>query len=128
MSSPESLRERAREHLPLKPMACHVLLSLAGEDLHGYAIMKRIEARTEGEIVLHPGALYRELKRFIEAGMIRELEHRPVPADEDDERRRYYTITELGRHVLAADAERMRRMVEWTEAVVPAPEGSSSSG
>lgn len=117
MSGPGSLREQARAHVPLKPTVFHVLLSLAAEELHGYAIMKAVESRTEGEVTLHPGALYRELKRLLEAGLIIELDERPVPAEQDDQRRRYYAISALGRHVLVAEAERMSRMVEWADAL-----------
>lgn len=104
-----------KKHLPLKPTAFQILLSLAGGERYGYAIIKKVEERTDGEVSLLPGALYRFLKRLLEDGLIRELEHRPIPPEEDDERRRYYTITALGRAVLSAEAERMSRMVEWAE-------------
>lgn len=121
----DATSERARSFLPLKPTAFHVLLSLAAEDRHGYAIIKEVEDRTGGEVSLLPGALYRFLKRLLEDGLIRELDHRPVPPEEDDERRRYYAITSLGRAVLSAESERMRRMVEWAEDLRGAEGGSA---
>lgn len=126
MTSPEILRERARGHLPLKPNAFHVLLSLAAEESHGYAIMKAVEARSEGEVVLQPGALYRELKRLLDAGLISELDERPVADRESDQRRRYYAISEIGRYVLAAEAARMSRLVERADALTRLREGGSS--
>ena len=108
---PRDEANRVSTHLPLKPTAFHILLSLAGEERHGYAIIKEVEERTDGALKLRPGALYRFLKRLLDHGLIRELGHRPVPAEQDDERRRYYTITDLGREVAAAEARRMEALV-----------------
>lgn len=104
-------------HLPLKPTALQILLSLAGGERYGYAIIKEIEGRTEGRVELHPGILYRFIRRLDEAGLIEELDHRPVPESEDDRRRRYYGITDLGRQVVAAEVERMGEMVAWARDV-----------
>lgn len=104
-------------HLPLKPTALQVLLSLARGERYGYAIIREIEERTGGRVELHPGVLYRFLRRLDEGGLIRELDHRPVPESEDDERRRYYGITELGRRVVAAEVARMGEMVAWARDV-----------
>lgn len=105
------------DHLPLKPTALQILLSLASEDRYGYAIIKEIEDRTQGEVKLHAGVLYRFIRRLDEAGLIRELEHRDVPESGEDERRRYYALTEVGRQVIAADVARMGRMVAWAHEV-----------
>lgn len=77
---------------------------------HGYAIMREVEHRSEGEIVLQAGSLYRILKRFLRSGLIAEVPE-PADADRDDERRRYYRITALGAAVATAEVERMTRLV-----------------
>ncbi|MDX1492689.1 MAG: PadR family transcriptional regulator [Longimicrobiales bacterium] len=104
-------------HLPLKPTALQILLSLAGGERYGYAIIREIADRTDGRVELHPGALYRFIRRLDERGLIEELEHRPVPESEDDERRRYYGITPLGREVVTAEVQRMGKMMEWARDV-----------
>lgn len=109
--------ERVSRHLPLKPTALHILLSLAGEERHGYAVIKEIAERTGGRVQLHPGILYRFLKRLLDDGLIRELDYRPVPAEEDDERRRYYAVTDLGREVTLAELERMGAMMAWAREI-----------
>jgi DNA-binding PadR family transcriptional regulator len=91
---------------PLTPAMFHVLLALAGDDLHGYAILKEVELRTSGKVKLSTGTLYGIIKRLLADGMIVERRSRPAEAD-DDERRRYYRLTERGREVAAAEAERM---------------------
>lgn len=88
----------------------HVLLALAGEDLHGYAILKEVELRTAGKVRLSTGTLYGLIKRLLADGLINELRTRPADSD-DDERRRYYRLTNLGRQVAAAEAERMDEML-----------------
>ena len=91
---------------PLTPSMFHVLLALAGDDLHGYAILKEVELRTGGKVRLSTGTLYGIIKRLLADGMIVERRSRPAEA-EDDERRRYYRLTQQGREVAAAEAERM---------------------
>src|SRR3989475_9277529 len=90
---------------PLTPSMFHVLLALAGDDLHGYAILKEVELRTSGKVRLSTGTLYGIIKRLLNDGLIVELRSRP--ADSDDERRRYYRLTPQGRQVAAGEAERM---------------------
>ena len=90
---------------PLTPAMFHVLLALAGDDLHGYAILKEVELRTEGKVRLSTGTLYGIIKRLLNDGLIVELRSRP--AETDDQRRRYYRLTPQGRHVATAEAERM---------------------
>src|SRR4029077_1876545 len=76
---------------PLTPAMFHVLLALAGDDLHGYAILKEVELRTSGKVRLSTGTLYGIIKRLLNDGLIVELRSRP--AETDDERRRYYRLT-----------------------------------
>ena len=95
---------------PLSPATFHVLLALAGEDLHGYAILKEVERRTGEAVGLSTGTLYGILKRLLADGWIVELRSRPS-ATEDDARRRYYRLTPRGREVAAAEAARLDRLV-----------------
>lgn len=91
---------------PLTPAMFHVLLALAGDDLHGYAILKEVGLRTGGKVRLSTGTLYGIIKRLLNDGLIAELRSRPAESD-DDERRRYYRLTPRGRQVAAEEAERM---------------------
>ena len=94
---------------PLTPAMFHVLLALAGDDLHGYAILKEVELRTGGEVRLSTGTLYGIIKRLLNEGLI--IERRERPSAHDDERRRYYRLTPQGRQVAAAEAERLEKVV-----------------
>jgi DNA-binding PadR family transcriptional regulator len=94
----------------LQPAVFHILLALAEEDRHGYAIIQTIAARTDGHIRIGAATLYRSLQRMLEDGLIRELDDRPAP-EEDDERRRYYRITPAGRRAVRAEAQRMADLV-----------------
>jgi DNA-binding PadR family transcriptional regulator len=91
---------------PLPPATFHILMSLAEEERHGYAIIQDVEASTNGELRLSPGTLYRSIQRMLEQGLIVESGRRPARAL-DDERRRYYRITPLG---IATAREEMRRL------------------
>jgi DNA-binding PadR family transcriptional regulator len=95
--------------LPLTPVVLEIALALAAGERHGYEIMQEVERRTSGQIVLHPGTLYRALSRLLEQGLIEELAERP--SDEDDERRRYYRLTTLGQAVARAEVERLAGQV-----------------
>ena len=97
--------------LPLPAATFHILMALAGEDRHGYAIIRDVEARTGGALRLSPGTLYRSVQRMLEQGLILETQERPDP-ELDDERRRYYRITEFGRQVGTAEAHRMAQLVK----------------
>ena len=79
----------------LPPATFHILLALAEEDRHGYAIIQDVAMRTDGELKLSAGTLYRSIQRMLEQGLIVETRDRPAPED-DDERRRYYRITPFG--------------------------------
>jgi DNA-binding PadR family transcriptional regulator len=97
---------RPESFLPLTPAVFHILLALADGEKHGYAIMQEIEDVTDGRVQMGPGTLYGSIKRMLAAGLIEESDDRPDPAL-DDERRRYYRQTGLGRRVLRQEAERM---------------------
>jgi len=100
----------AKTSSPLTPAVLHILLALAGEDRHGYAIMKQVETDSGGGVKMGPGTLYGSLGRMIDAGLIRESEKKIDPKM-DDERRVYYRITALGQKALAAELERYRAVV-----------------
>ena len=97
--------------LPLQPAAFHVLLALADGDRHGYAVIQEVAARTGGKVRLSAGTLYRTIQRLLEQGLISEVRERPLP-ELDDERRRYYRITDLGIRTARAEARRLAQMVE----------------
>lgn len=99
-------RIRVEGFLPLTPVAFEILLALAEGEQHGYSIMREVERRSSGTVVLHPGTLYRALARLLESGLITELDQPPDPAD-DDGRRRYYQLTATGIAVARAEAERL---------------------
>lgn len=96
--------------LPLPAATFHILLAVAQEDRHGYAIILNVEARTGGELRLSPGTLYRSIQRMLEQGLLTETSDRPAP-EEDDERRRYYRITPFGAATARAETQRMARLV-----------------
>ena len=110
-----SSRPDAAGLLPLSPAVFHILVSLADGDRHGYAIIQDVAARTGGEVRLGPGTLYRSIQRMIEQDLIIETDTRPAP-EADDERRRYYRITALGRAAARAEAERLAGLVKLARA------------
>lgn len=94
------------QYIPLTPSMFQVLVALADGEKHGYAIIKEVVRRTDGAERLRPTTLYTILKRFEAEGLIEETAERPDPAL-DDERRRYFRLTERGRAVAEAEAERL---------------------
>jgi DNA-binding PadR family transcriptional regulator len=102
---------RIQSFLPLKTQWFHIMLSLAGEEQHGYGIMQEVLQRTTGKVRLWPATLYGSIKRLIEAGLIKESSVRPA-ARFDDARRRYYRLTPLGSRVLNAECERLQELVQ----------------
>lgn len=97
--------------LPLPPATFHILLAVSEEDRHGYGIIQDVLARTNGELKLSAGTLYRSIQRMLEQGLIVETDERPAP-DEDDERRRYYRITEFGVTVARAEMRRLSQLLK----------------
>jgi DNA-binding PadR family transcriptional regulator len=96
---------------PLTPAVFHILLALADGDKHGYAIMKDVENQTAGRLKLGPGTLYGTIKRLLAAGLIVEVDERPDP-ELDDERRRYYRLTALGRRLASEENQRLTQAVK----------------
>ena len=96
--------------LPLKPVAFHVLMSLADGERHGYAITQEIAARTSARMRIEPGNLYRAIKVLLDNGLIEESANRKL-VESADERRRYYRITDLGRRVAAAETARLEELL-----------------
>lgn len=100
-----------RAHLPLTPLAFHILLALADQPRHGYAIIRDIEARTDGAMMLRSGTLYTAIRRLESDGLLKLEKRRPAP-EQDDQRRRYYCLTELGRQVARLEAARLAEMLK----------------
>src|SRR5579864_2846189 len=97
--------------LPLPSATFHILMAVADEDRHGYAIIQDVAALTNGELKLSAGTLYRSIQRMLEQGLLVETRDRPRP-EEDDERRRYYRITPYGTTVARAEARRLTQLVK----------------
>src|SRR5215471_15775932 len=97
--------------LPLTPAVFHVLLSLVEGERHGYAIMREVAESTQGQIKMGPGTLYGTIKRLLEARLLEESDRRPDP-ELDDERRRYYQLTGIGRQVVRAEAIRYEQLAK----------------
>ena len=113
---------KPEEFLPLTPAMFHILLALADKDRHGYHIMREVDERTNGTVKLGPGTLYGSIKRMVADGLIHELEERPDP-EFDDERRRYYRLTDFGYRVATAEALRLEQVVRSARAkkLLPRP-------
>jgi DNA-binding PadR family transcriptional regulator len=92
--------------LPLTPAVFHILVALSEGERHGYAIMRQVAEDTGGSLQLGPGTLYGCLKRMLTARLIEESDERPDP-ELDDERRRYYRITDFGARTVRAEAQRL---------------------
>jgi DNA-binding PadR family transcriptional regulator len=106
--------ENVEALLPLPPATFHILMSLASEERHGYAIIQDVEAGTDGDLRLSAGTLYRSIARMVEQGLIAETAKRRT-ADED-ERRRYYRITSFGTSVARAEMARLTQLVRLARA------------
>lgn len=102
-SSPEAM-------LPLTPAVFHILLALADGEKHGYGIMKEVTQRTEGQMRMGPGTLYGSIGRMLASGLIEETGERPDP-EMDDERRRYYRLTNFGLRVAQAESRRLDQLL-----------------
>lgn len=99
---------------PLTTAALHILLALASEERHGYAIIREVRETSDGVIKLGPGTLYRSLQQLLEEGLIDESNHRP--GKDEDQRRRYYRLTSLGRQVLGLETRRLASVVALAKA------------
>lgn len=95
---------------PLSRVAMYILLAIGPEERHGYAIMHEIRRITDGAVKLGPGAIYTTVKRLLADGFIEESDERPDP-ELDDQRRRYYRLTALGRSVAASEVRRLDALV-----------------
>jgi DNA-binding PadR family transcriptional regulator len=102
-------------YLPLTPAMFQLLVALADGEKHGYAIIKEVHRRTDGKVRLSAGTLYALIKRFVQDALIVECDERPDPSL-DDERRRYYRLSEHGRAVALAEAERMEEAIDQARA------------
>jgi DNA-binding PadR family transcriptional regulator len=119
------MADDARQFLPLSPAALHILLSLAGDDMHGYAIMQEIARQSGGQYKMGPGTLYDNLQRLMDREWVEDLGQR---LGDEDPRRRYYHLTLSGRGVLEAETARLagvvreaRSRLQSTRSSVPKP-------
>lgn len=110
LMSPPSKPPGPESFTPLRPAIFLILLSLGDVELHGYAIAKEVQSRSAGKVRIATGPMYRHLKRLLDAQLIEESDKRPSPED-DDERRRYYRLTEAGRAALMKEADRLAGLV-----------------
>jgi len=107
---PDPLPAVPESFLPLPRDTFHILVSLADRERHGYSVMQDVAERTDGALRLSPSSLYASIKRLLGQGLIEELDERPDPKH-DDERRRYYRLSRLGRQVAMAEARRLARLL-----------------
>ncbi len=102
------MKDNFDQFLPLSPAALHILLALAGEDRHGYGIMREVVRQSEGRYKLGPGTLYDNLQKLLDQGIV---EERPARGAGDDPRRRYYRLSRFGRGLLATEIARLEGIV-----------------
>jgi DNA-binding PadR family transcriptional regulator len=102
------------DFLPLTPATFHILLALEAHDAHGYRIMKEVEEQSAGRVVIGPGTLYEAIQRLQKQGLVAESEELPAP--DEDQRRRYYVLSDLGRRVLRAESARLVDIAELLKA------------
>jgi DNA-binding PadR family transcriptional regulator len=109
--------------LPLKPKVLHILLALADGPRHGYSIMQEVAKQTDGRVRVWPAAMYGTLRELEELDLITESDRRP---SDDDERRRYFGLTSLGKRVLSAEVGRLEAIVDHARAsrALRKPEGA----
>jgi DNA-binding PadR family transcriptional regulator len=99
----------ARAFLPLNPREFLILFALVEGEQHGYGLVKAVESQTDGQVRMDPANLYRSIKRLVRDELVQQVGERKAP-ESNDERRRYYGITRLGREVVVAEAERLDRL------------------
>lgn len=115
-------REAVDASLPLPPATFHILLALSEGEKHGYAIIQEVEARTDGELRLSAGTLYRSIARMVEQGLIAEVTRKA--SRQEDPRRRYYKITAFGTAVARAEMRRLTQLVKLARASGLTPESA----
>ena len=103
---------------PLPPAVFHLLLALRDGEQHGYALMQRVAALTDGAVRMGPGTLYGAIKRMLAEGLIEESDERPDPAI-DDQRRRYYRVTAAGDRACAAEVARLETLLRNARRATP---------
>jgi DNA-binding PadR family transcriptional regulator len=113
----------ALSFLPLSPAILHILLALAAEDQHGYAIMQEISRHSQGQYKIGPGTLYDNLQKMMNQGLVEESRR---PGRDEDPRRRYYRLTRLGRSVLAAEVNRLEDVLREAKTRLLSPMGRRS--
>ena len=116
-------------YLPLTPAVLDIVVALGDGELHGYGIMREVRRRTDGGRRLAPGTLYRSLRQMQERGLVEESEERP-DAGLEDERRRYYRLTDVGRKVAVAEVKRLEGLVRAarSKGLVPSARPSAAAG
>ena len=115
------MKQPANDFLPLAPAVLHILLALAGEQLHGYGIMQEVTRQSEGLYKLGPGTLYDNLQRLVKQGIVELAGEEP-----GDTRRRYYRLTSLGRRVVSAEILRLEEVIRQARLHIPAPQPGRS--
>lgn len=108
MTNPDISDTEVRRLLPLPTAVFHILIALGEGEKHGYAVMQEVADRTGGELRMSPGTLYGSIRKMLDEGLIEESFTR---AAADDERRRFYRLTNFGRTVAAAEAERLSALL-----------------
>ncbi|HAC05153.1 MAG TPA: PadR family transcriptional regulator [Gemmatimonadetes bacterium] len=114
------LDPQADRFIPLKPVVFGIMMSLAEQERHGYAILHDVRTRSEGRLKLETGPLYRHLKRLLDDRLVEETEG-AERGESSDPRRRYYALTELGRSVLATEGQRLAQAVQHAQALGAIP-------
>lgn len=114
------MKHQAEDFLPLAPAALHILLALAADDLHGYAILQEVARQSDGLYKLGPGTLYDNLQRLLDQGLVRDRGRR---ASGTDSLRRYYRLSAAGRTVLAAEVNRLESVVHEARLRLQVPQG-----
>jgi DNA-binding PadR family transcriptional regulator len=109
------MERKPTKFVPLSAASLHILLALAGEELHGYGIMLEAARQSGGKYKLGPGTLYDNLKKLMAAGIVEESRRQPAG---EDPRRRYYRLTGLGRRVLAEEIARLESVLREAKAVL----------
>jgi DNA-binding PadR family transcriptional regulator len=112
----KAIKETTNKFLPLSPATLHILLALAGEELHGYGILLGVAQHSQGQYKLGPGTLYDNLRKLMAQGMVDETGRR---AAGEDPRRRYYRLTALGRRVLTAEVARLEDVLREARSYLP---------